>query len=748
MHAGTLETNTLLRKLKPIMASLAEAVCTRFGKSCEEAWEAYQHWQSLQLYPPTELQDEFCLQTTCMQFVGVYFLRICEEYGLLLPYPTGNLKRKTWLTSSMQYAQSLLNLLDGDASAHFARCFDWFAPDEQRMLQLYHLLRRYSLTALHDDMPGKVYNEGFIVQRSRSEKGQYYTPSRVVNYMLDAVGMPAFHENTVVADDGYTKWREFLSKTVADLSCGSGSFLVAVAARKRAMLQQLIDVHAISRDDACHILINTIVGFDLNPFACYLTTVNLLVQCLPLLLDEQGRVGKRLGRFHIHCADALDPRGMERSGVELDQFDYLVGNPPYVSAHESSSNLSYREKIQRSGHYKLLNQKWDVFVPFFERNLQLLRPETGRLGLIVSSSIETEGYAGRLRQTLCAGYRLLQIDFFPGLRVFQHIGIETTIVCLEKHAPGDAYLVTRRRHFRANLTTYETLPPVRQLAGAEQIFRWRYWSLSTISMAKESIPLCAIAYIGTGIEAQSSEYTEQLIDGQRHKRFTLSDVFVAPTGEYVRPDGYPDDGVLGDDVDYYYVRRTRFVAYEQYRPFMRAPRHISLFRTPEKLLLGETSGGYYDTAGLFANHSVQVVVPWHALEQVGATQQTGIQRVLRKSQKISATAELAQVSQQFDLRYVLAIVNSRFMRRYIASNLHQGTRKGRIYPDVWKRLPIKIVSLEQQRHIALLVESLQEEYSRLARLGEIEEEKMLARAYELIGEIETLVETIYGQGIH
>ncbi len=392
----------------------------------------------------------------------------------------------------------------------------------------------------------------------------------------------------------------------------------------------------------------------------------------------------------------------------------------------------------------MLNQKWDLFVPFFERNLQLLQPETGRLGLIVSSGIETEGYAQRLRQALCERYSLLQIDFCPGLRVFPRTGIESTMVFLENRPPADSHSVTRRRHLRANLASFESLPPMRQLAETEQVFRWRYLPGLTTSMANECTPLCAIAYIGTGIEAQSSEYAELIIDEQRHKRFTLYDVFVLPSQENERPAGFPDDGVLGADVDNYHLRRQRYVAYEHYRPFMRGPRHIALFRTPEKLLLGETSGGYYDTGGLFTNHSVQVVVPWHALAQSGALQETGISRVWRKSQKISGMTELAQISQQFDLRYILAIINSRFIRRYLAANMHQGTRKGRIYPDIWKRLPIKIVPLERQMAIALLVEAAQNEYKNLARSDELKNKGASMQVNELVDEIETSVEAIYG----
>jgi len=729
------------------MASISEAVRTRFSSTCAESQKAYQRWQASHLYLPAHLQHEFCLQTTFVQFVYAYFLRICEEYGLLPPFPTDKQESKTWLNNSMQTALHILKNPDYGTSASIARCFDWFSLDEHTMLQLYQLLKQHNFAARHDDIAGKVYNESFVEQHNRSEKGQFYTPPHIVDYMLDTLDIPALHGTNDIKVDGYTKCRTFLNKTFADLSCGSGAFLVSASARKRTILQHLIAAGEIKQEHALDILTGTIVGFDLDPFACYLATINLLIQCLPFLLDEHGQVSKRIAQFHIYCADALDPCSMQQASFSARKFDYLLGNPPYVSANESSSNLLYRNKIGSSGYYRLLNQKWDLFVPFFERNLQLLQPESGRLGLIVSSGIETEGYAQRLRQVLCERYSLLQIDFFPGLRVFPPTGVESTMVFLENRLPTETQRVTRRRHLRANLSSFETLPPARQLTEVKQVFRWRYLPVLATSMANESIPLCAIAYIGTGIEAQSRELSEQVIDGQRHKRFTLYDVFILPANDNERLAGFLDYGVLGDDVDNYHLRRTRAVAYEQYRPHMRGPRHSALFHTPAKLLLGETSGGYYDTGGLFANHSVQVVVPWHALAQSSALHETGIQRVLRKSQQISGITELPQTSERFDLRYILAIINSRFIRRYIAANMHEGTRKDRIYPDVWKRLPIKIVPLERQKQLALLVEAVQDEYKTPSRSAETGNGDSSTKVHRLVDKIERLVEEIYEKNL-
>ncbi|MGZ3611382.1 MAG: Eco57I restriction-modification methylase domain-containing protein, partial [Ktedonobacteraceae bacterium] len=560
--------------------------------------------------------------------------------------------------------------------------------------------------------------------------------------------------------------RRFLEKSVGDLSCGSGTFLVAAAARKSTILQKVVAAGEIEPDYALHLLTETFLGFDLNPFACYLAEINLLIQCLPLLLNKEGQLCRSVDRFHIYCTDALEPtvaeqlqalvdgtaterltfperatrprgkvvsdderavlrikdtKGLptELTQLDLNQqgLDYLLGNPPYVSAGESEDNLRYRNNIWNFGTYQLLHQRWDLFVPFFERNLQFLRPETGRLGLIVSKGIETEGYAEKLRQLLSSQYRILQIDFFPGLRLFQDAAIENTIVLVENRALDEEHEVIRRRHLQTDGKQFETLPPIPQLDANGQLFRWRYDRLLDKSLAEGSIPLCAIVYIGTGVEAQSKETSDPVVDGRRQKLFTLDDVFLPPSAGSTRPPEYTEDGVLGDDVDRYYLRQTRYVAYEKYRSQMRRRRNVALFRTAEKLLLGETSGGYYDRSGLFANHSVQVVVSWKVLEASGAIEEKGIKTVLRESRQIAAIPNsLSPIAELFDLRYLLGVINSRFIRQYIAANRLEGTREGRIYPDVWKRLPIKVTTTERQQQIAALVDEIQAQYRQLASL--------------------------------
>jgi len=771
-HTMPLKTPELLealaKQLRPVLRSIYEKVRTQYNlvqqnfadnqqqvsitiqlsddsMRSKKALQAYETWQTTARSSLTNPQVEFCLQTTYMQFVRTFFVRACEDNGLTSPHLisqhtlAAGEQSCTGLHHSIYH--SFLQLLkeiycrvhiNYSNLLYHHELYDWFTPDEQTIVSLYTLLSRYNFYELSIDVLGRIFNQGYIEYKDRSAKGQFYTPPRVVDYMLDALGIPRY------GDNDYTKSHNFLEKTVGDLSCGSGSFLVSAAARKRALLQRLINAHEVSPEYAIQILTSTLSGYDLNPFACFLAEMNLLIQCLPFLINEQGQLCRGVEHFHIYCGDVLEP------DIAMQPTDYLVGNPPYVSAGESSDGLLYRDKISNFGIYRLLHQRWDLFVAFFERNLQFLRPETGRLGLIVSNAIETEGYAQRLRQVLSSQYRLLQIDFFPGLRLFQDASVESTIVCIENCAPDERYEVIRRKHGRADCKHFETLPLSTQMHSKDRIFRWRFDPAFDKGLTEGCIPLCAIAYIGTGVEAQSHENFDQVIGGKREKRFTVNDVFLPPCEETTRPADYPDEGVLGDDIGSFYIRCKRHVAYEKYQPYMRAPRHMALFRTVEKLLLGETSGGYYDRAGLFANHSVQVVVPWKALEQAGAIEVRGIQRVYRKSQKISGTRDnISFIAELFDLRYLLAIINSRFMREYINSNMHEGTRKGRIYPDVWKRLPVKVASTERQRQIAKLVDAVQGEYKQVVSTTGTECQRINATINALLSEIETMIVVAY-----
>ena len=146
-----------------------------------------------------------------------------------------------------------------------------------------------------------------------------------------------------------------------------------------------------------------IYGFDLNPFACYLAEVNLLIQVLDAiraLPQDQRLVG--LERFHIYNVDSLARagRGVLALGhdsllaEELDTvehiknreapyqsgFSHVVANPPYGAKLSDD----YKSGLKRD-YPGVFRGQPDTYVFFYALGLELLS-SGGRLGFITPNT--------------------------------------------------------------------------------------------------------------------------------------------------------------------------------------------------------------------------------------------------------------------------------------------------------------------------------------------------------------------------
>ncbi|NNJ12977.1 SAM-dependent DNA methyltransferase [Chloroflexales bacterium ZM16-3] len=717
---------------------------------------AYAEWQRRVRGVYADPAREFCLQTGYIHFVRLFFVRVCEDYELIQrrisngPFGRFNEYRRALLTGvSDVYTRLLQETFDRAANVYHnffnrADLYDWFKLDERSILGILAVMNRYDFSKLDFDLLGNIYNEGYIEAQRRSEHGQFYTPHAVVQYMVNSLGLfpsrdPADPSPLTDAE------RASVNRSVIDISCGSGSFLVEIAARKATILQRMVDSGLIKPVDAIERIVDTLAGIDLSPFACYLAEINLIIRCMPFLRESVGRtlIPRSIDRMHVYCGDALEPTRRERvqfhegasaaalgtiiavaEPVRLSDeerllqflkdrkatpgrlmkdtrgFAVVIGNPPYVKANESQENSTYRDQIRSWGVYPI-RDKWDLFIPFVYRNLEFLADD-GWMILTTTSAVETEGYAKPLRAEL-ARLWVEQIDFFPRLKLFgKDVGVFSTIFHVQKREASNP-AIRRRTHTEPDATAYAETT-MDQALGPDAFFRATY-APPPPGIATCCVPLCAITYIGTGLVAHSQERLDTIVSGKRVKAFGIDDSFRLSRDGLAPAEAahFTDRGVLGAEVQPYHLTQKRYVAYDHMQSQLYRARIPELFRTPQKLLLGETSGGYYDTDQLFANHSVQVVVPWQAL----TVDEPGVKKVRKTSMAMSGYDDLDTIAAVFDLRYVLAVINSDYMRRYLLANQAQGTREGRIYPDVWKQMPVKVVDSTRQATIGTLVDEIQ-----------------------------------------
>lgn len=78
-------------------------------------------------------------------------------------------------------------------------------------------------------------------------------------------------------------------------------------------------------------------------------------------------------------------------------FDIVIGNPPYIQLQDDGGRLG--KKYQKTG-YTTFTKSGDIYVLFYEKGCQLLKPAHGVLAYITSNSWMKTLYGGKLRKYL------------------------------------------------------------------------------------------------------------------------------------------------------------------------------------------------------------------------------------------------------------------------------------------------------------------------------------------------------------
>ena len=180
-----------------------------------------------------------------------------------------------------------------------------------------------------------------LVGNERKTSGAYYTPTSLIDCLLDSALDPLLDEAEAAADPEAA----LLALTVCDPACGSGHFLVAAARRIAARLARvradggeptLLDTQAAMHD----VVGRCIYGVDLNPMAAELAKVSLWLEAIqpgrPLsFLDAHVKVGNAL----LGTTPAL-----LAAGLPDEAFAALDGDDKKWVA-----SLRRRNRIEREG---------------------------------------------------------------------------------------------------------------------------------------------------------------------------------------------------------------------------------------------------------------------------------------------------------------------------------------------------------------------------------------------------------------
>ncbi len=296
----------------------------------------------------------------------------------------------------------------------------------------------------------KGEEKGNKKESKRKKDGIFYTPEYIVDYIVQNSLMTYLEEkeNECLAQIGkkwwykteieaYQAYQHILQQVkVLDPACGSGAFLVRVfdylyAENKRVgeIIGSLFSTDEIYKS----ILRDNIYGVDLNPESVEITKLSLWL--------KSAQQGKKLNNLdaNIKCGNSLidDPtvagdRAFDRKKEFSDimgawGFDVIVGNPPYVLSRDS---IFEEQKSYLANHYSLIHEKPNLYILFMEKTYNLLS-SNGSLWFIVPNSWLWIDSGKKLRKFLLGNVLFEKMINLQG-QSFPWVNVETMIFTYQK----------------------------------------------------------------------------------------------------------------------------------------------------------------------------------------------------------------------------------------------------------------------------------------------------------------------------
>ncbi|MDD4441804.1 MAG: hypothetical protein PHX41_07920, partial [Kiritimatiellae bacterium] len=361
---------------------------------------------------------------------------------------------------------------------------------------------------------------------------------------------------------------------------------------------------------------------------------------------------------------------------------------------QSDWNQLQRRAILSDEGYETLWEKWDLFVPFIERSVKLLKPG-GVSALIVSDAFCHAKYAQKCQNWLLANTRVLRLDFCGDLKIFD-AAVHNVIPFIQR-ADGKANVPERRLH-------KETFGNVTRLPNDQQPnLTCRAFSPNedvACAFSALTLPLDEICYVSFGCRPNSDE--------KRAKGLFVAADLVSNTRDKDHPKRY----IEAKDIDKWHYQQTRWLEWGTKRSpsLLTRPTFEELYEVPEKLMAADVSGAEnraaFDSNQVFHSHTLISFVPWHALAGV---RNNSLKKAARYADEKPPRPDLPQrerleaLSRRFAVKYLLAVMNSSAARDFLRANRRSNIH---LYPDDWKRLPIPDVPPERQQPLVALVDRI------------------------------------------
>lgn len=290
-------------------------------------------------------------------------------------------------------------------------------------------------------------------------RGAIFTRAEVVDFILDLAG--------------YTEDQPLHERRLLEPSFGGGDFLLPVVRRLLSAWRSAKDSISILED-----LGDALRAVELHRETFHSTCVEVVSLLQREDIDEKTAMSLA-DRWLVQGDFLLTP---------LDgQFDFVVGNPPYVRQELIPAALlaEYRDR------YKTMFDRADIYIPFIERSLSVLA-KGGCLGFICADRWMKNRYGGPLRSLVADQFHLkIYVDMVDTPAFHSDVIAYPAITIISRETPGATRIAHRPAIDRATLVT---------LANA----------LRASNLSNDAGPVRELAKVTNGSEPWLLESTDQM----------------------------------------------------------------------------------------------------------------------------------------------------------------------------------------------------------------------------------------------
>jgi hypothetical protein len=361
--------------------------------------------------------------------------------------------------------------------------------DVSPWLDIFVFIKKYNFANIHTEIFGYIYENYLKDLYGEEKKGQHFTDPAIVKFMLQQIEYVSGNIEKCDKD----------SISIIDPACGSGTFLYKAV---DSIIESVVisvgeDIQRTSKE-IMELVNNNVFGLDIADFPLYLAEMSILKRMLPYIISEKynNPVDKKIKLFLTKdsIAEFLDPfqgrskgqaqtklfypifhrdipnlNELKESLITLPRcprrrFDFVVGNPPYISYLECAKQKQLIFELIKQRKVKLNNiygvnlhsipdnpKKYaptpNLFAFFIALGLALLK-DKGKLCYIVPQTVLVDTALDVIRYHLAKFTTIEKLIIFSrkmfigrGLKQNKAVSTSSLIFVVTQQAPLKAHKI-------------------------------------------------------------------------------------------------------------------------------------------------------------------------------------------------------------------------------------------------------------------------------------------------------------------